>query len=483
MKRAARVVAGSFVVAVGFLACGDDDSTPAPAPTIDGAAPDTNAPKVDASSGADGGVDSSSPADAGQDSSAEASTDASTTITVTGKIISYGVPVANAAVIVAGKTPVTTSVLGTFTVPDVKPPYDVAFASSTTRITVYQGLTRADVVLVAYGPNGVPLPTQHQTTDLTGQVGGGPGLPFTDAPIVTISGGSALSGLATANATTGNYAMSSVQPPTWFGPATTIVGRVHAMLMQGAVGSEKGYYGKATADVSLTDGSLPGGQNVVLDEVGMAEMTIDGDGPLAYNDSPKLDLRPGIKVEEAGGGYFSPQPGGLTLPFSVKRKFVKVPGASLYAELLYNRFAKDTESSLVRASATAATTVTVTPVLAEPPRPSAPAAGTTNVNATTSFEFSKFTGGVHRVSFVSDGNPTVTVFTTATSVKLPDLAAFTLALPKGALYTWRVFGYGPLTSLDDPKLASIIDVPDTNLPPVADARIAASETRTFTTAP
>ena len=70
-----------------------------------------------------------------------------------------------------------------------------------------------------------------------------------------------------------------------------------------------------------------------------------------------------------------------------------------------------------------------------------------------------------------------------TTLGLPDLSPFSVSLPKNTLYTWRVFGYAPLTSLDDAKLAEVLDAQDGTLPPLVDVRAAAATPRVFTTAP
>ena len=66
---------------------------------------------------------------------------------------------------------------------------------------------------------------------------------------------------------------------------------------------------------------------------------------------------------------------------------------------------------------------------------------------------------------------------------LPDLTPFGGQLPKNTVYSWRVFGYAPLTSLDDPRLADTLDSADGVLPPLNEVSVTASKIRTFTTAP
>lgn len=70
----------------------------------------------------------------------------SPTITVEGTVMtSKGIFVSSATVVITGKQPVTTGPGGRFTIPDVRPPYDIAiFSGVSTRATMYRGLTRAN---------------------------------------------------------------------------------------------------------------------------------------------------------------------------------------------------------------------------------------------------------------------------------------------------------------------------------------------------
>ncbi len=70
----------------------------------------------------------------------------SPTITVEGTVMtSKGIFVSSATVVITGKQPVTTGPGGRFTIPDVRPPYDIAiFSGVSTQATMYRGLTRAN---------------------------------------------------------------------------------------------------------------------------------------------------------------------------------------------------------------------------------------------------------------------------------------------------------------------------------------------------
>lgn len=469
MKRPFLVLGVSIALVI--AACGDDDAPTSPQLANDAGPVDASTDRTVTDSGTDSG------SDAGSDGGSDAGDAAPLAITVSGKIIAYGEPRSNVAVVIGGKS-ATTSTLGTFSIADVKPPYDVAFAISPSEVTIYQGLSRPDPVLIAFGKGGLPLPTARSAASLVGQVGGGPGLPFVDQPVVTASGPQNASGFALATAADGTYAMAT--DPTWYGSATTISVKVHATLLSGGLG----YYGFVD-NVTVNEGSTPGNVNIALNSVGVATLTAKADGPADLSGEPaKMFYRGGILLTANGGGYQNPASGAL--PFTVERKFPKVPGATLYSEAYYDRFSAAGERSSARASAPIGDTATVTASLVDPPRPTAPAEAATGIAIGSELTFSAFTGGVHRVTFTSvaaAAGPVVHVLTAASKVKLPDLSALTLSIPKGTAYTWRVHGYAPATSMDDSALPGLLDSPDGNLPPVAAVKTGSSAVRTFTTAP
>ena len=126
-------------------------------------------------------------------------------ITVSGIVKdSYLIPVSGVLVIISGKTPVTSSANGSFSVSDVTTPYDVTVVVGTTKTAVvYQGLTRTDPVLFAYG---VPTPTL-KTATISGTV---PGAASARTRVFFVSGVKLWS--TNANATTGAYTITA----TWY---------------------------------------------------------------------------------------------------------------------------------------------------------------------------------------------------------------------------------------------------------------------------
>lgn len=425
----------------------------------------------------DGGGGDAAPSD-GSSSLLDQTTNADVveTTTVTGKVVAEGQPVANVPIVVGGK-PTMTSAVGTFTMNDVKAPYDVAFAlGNPANVTVYKGLTRPDPTLVAFGDSGPVAAKGRELQSVNGTVtGGGPYPP--NAVTVTVSGPTRAKGIATANPQ-GYFVMEPLAiagPLSWVGPSTTTVGfHAHAVI------NGVGYYGKRDG-VAVTDQGNPGSQQIAMNQVNRVDVMGNVTGPASFTDPNAVRSVAGVRFTADGGGYDFPIGNGA-LPRDGTAKVHEVTGALYFVEASYNRLRGDAEQSFARkAASTAANKLAVT--LPEPARPTAPDDASKDVTNATKFEITAFQGGIQRVTFYATGQPTVTVVTKDTTLALPDLSSFGTSLPKNVLYSWRVFGYAPLGSVDDAKLAEILDAPDGTLPPLVDVRAAAATPRVFTTAP
>ena len=409
---------------------------------------------------------------------ATAKVDVEETFTVSGKIVAGGQPVVNVPVVVGNKPATSTSALGTFTVSGVKPPYDVAFALGTpASITVYEGLTRKDPTLVAYGDGGPrPSPPRREVDSYSGTVSGG-GV-YTTGPLITLSGANRVEVMRSA-LLNGVYEIgtgSIFQPAHWFGPTTTTA-TIHATTDVGG----SAYYGKVDGIV-LSDGNSGGGVNIAMNAVNYVDVACTVNAPAAFAGN-LLRIGGGVRFTALGGGYENTIVTAGPLPRIGSTKLHLVTGGSFYVDAAYNPVGAG-EQSFARKGAVAATSTTSLDVtLADPARPTAPADTAMNVTAATAFSFGALTGGIHRVTFFATTMPTITVFTKDTTVNLPELTPFGVTLPKDTLYEWRVFGYAPLTSLDDPRLVETLDAPDGTLPPLLDVRVTAATPRAFTTAP
>lgn len=410
---------------------------------------------------------------------ATAKVDVEETITVSGKVVAGGQPVPNAPLVVGGRPATMTSALGTFTVTGVKLPYDVAFAiGAPAAVTIYKGLSRPDPTLVAFGDSGPTSAPLRQLQSVNGTITGGT-MPYNPSgPLVTVSGANRVEGIATASPG-GIFTMagnSIAGPVHWVGP-TTAIATFHASIVIAGVG----YYGKRD-NVAMVDDGNPGSQNIAMNQVPLVDVGVSVQGPATFTDGGRTRVAAGARFTAFGGGYENVVGNGV-LPRTGTAKLHEIAGSTFYVDASYNRLGGNEEQSFARKAASAAASTSLGVVLADPARPTAPADAATNVGAATAFTFGALAGGIHRVTFYATASPTVTVFTKDTTVNFPDLAALTVALPKDTLYTWRVFGYAPLTSLDDPRLAETLDAADGTLPPLVDVKITAATPRVFTTAP
>lgn len=419
----------------------------------------------------------------GSGGGAEGSVTPGKPITVTGKIIGYGVGMANVPVVVGGKVAVNTSTLGTFTVPDVQPPYDVVFALKTVdaqpRVTVYQGLTRPDPTLVALGTNGELRPNPIAATSLTGTVEGASGPGWARAPFVSFGAPNRAYGVAQAEKETGAFTMQGTDGPLWYG-ANAVTGSLHASLVLGTAPSVTAFYGRLD-NVTVTSNTKIVDQIVKLEPVSVGTFRAKITAPSSFDDATKTVVNMGTRYEETAG-YFVRAANPGAFPLDVNLSVPLVSGSSFQANVGYTVGA-DGEASYARAVTNAAESAQVTLALAEPPVQTEPSDGATDVARGAAFTFGAFPNGVHRFTLVAANQPTVTVVTAATTVTLPDLAPFAVALPSGVEYTWRVAGYRPLASLDVDELAAFLSTIDGNLPYVDQCEIAISPARKVTFAP
>jgi hypothetical protein len=454
------LLASSLAVgAVVMFACGGDYGSDDPAANPDGGA--------SSSSGGSNG-------DGGPGGTTDGGGTPGKPITVTGKIVSFGVGLANVPVVVGGKTPVNTSTLGTFTVPDVQPPYDVEFALKTSdsqpRVTIYQGLTRPDPTLVALGTNGELRPNPTTATSLSGTVSGANGPGWARVPIVSFSAPNRAYGFAAVDQSSGKYTMQGNDGPMWYG-ANAVTGSLSASLVLDNAMPVTAYYGRVDG-VTVTGGMATSDKNIALAQVQTAVVQAKITAPQRYTDASKTVVNMGIRYPE-GAGYFVKSTN-QAFPLDLKRPVPFVNGGSFQASVGY-ALGGDAEASFARATALATMSGELSLALADPPAQTAPDDGARA--ASNTFTFSAFPGGIHRFTIAAANQPSVTIVTAATSVTLPDLTPFAITLPGNVEYSWRVAGFRPIPSIDADGLAILLAAIDGNLPNVDQCEIAISPAR------
>ncbi|MFO0740228.1 MAG: hypothetical protein U0270_30290 [Labilithrix sp.] len=465
MRVAASLALGAFVLVACASDYGSDD-------------PSASDP------GADGGASSSGngKGDGGSSGNGEGGVIPGKPITVSGKIVSYGVGMPNVPVVVGGKTAVNTSALGTFSVPDVTPPYDVSFALKTNdsqpRVTVYKGLTRPDPTLIALGATAELRPTPTQATSLSGTITGASGPGWARAPVVGFAGPNRATGSVVVDMATGAYTMKGTDGPLWFG-ATSITGTLHAGLVLDNASPVTAFYGKLP-NVNVSGGATITDKTIALQSVPVGVINAKVTAPARYTDATKMILLAAIRYEESAGYFLRST--NLPFPVDVKR-FVPLVNGGVFQMVAGYQAGGDGESSFARAATEPAATAELSVALADPPQHTEPADGAKGVARSTPFTFTAFANGIHRFVFIANNQPSITIITASTSVTLPDLAPFAITIPSDVEYTWRVAGYRPITSMDADELAQFMSPPDGVLPNIERGEYALSAARKVTLAP
>ncbi len=361
------------------------------------------------------------------------------TITVAGTVIGANLqPVASAPVVItSGSTNLstTTNASGAFSVAGVTPPYDATVVTGNQSL-IYKGLTRTDPTLVFLGFS----PGASRSASLSGTVSGGAGFPEPANHVTRTAFGSPEAvDNATAATATGAYNMGTVS---WFGPTTT-TGNIHALQWlfdgTGFPTDYKGYGQKL--NVALSDGGVFASQNVTMS--GVSEAAISGSValPAGYNlASKRMSVgfadRSLIEVLADSGSstnftYTTPNITGATIQMRI------TAGNAAGTSVITTKPGLSVNATGVSIPLPAGSDLSL------PPN------GATNVNNSTTFSYTPFSGGVHFVVFNGPGaNPDYVVVTTAASTTIPNLSSVGLGLPASTAYTWNVQGAAPFASVD-----------------------------------
>lgn len=407
---------------------------------------------------------------------ATATVEVALTPTVAGRVQAAGAPVPNVTVAVSGKPPVSTNERGEFTVVDVTPPYDVTIVDGDARATVYLGLRQLAPTLVPLtGPRPGAQPRQADV--ISGIVGGFDGAGG-DSGTVSVSGPHWLRGSVGVKHDGAFELLGPLHK--WNGPKQAL-GTVYAWKR---TRTERAFFG--SAGVRLEEGGTIDVGTIPLSEVGWGTIHASVSGPAAY--ASRTEVHCGVAFEGQIGTLGHQQKmTSVAEPLPIAElpcRTLKAPGSVMFVAAFYPPLEILTaETSGAWKAAPTADTADLSVSLAEPARPEFPADGATNVTRSTRFGIVPSpSGGIHVVSFEA-APVALRIVSAESAITLPDLSAFSIALPKGKPVTWSVKSYAPLSSLDAPDLAAFLDVPDRALPRVAEAYITTSAKRTFTTAP
>lgn len=388
-------------------------------------------------------------------------------VTVIGKVSTYGGDPAAFLPILAGGQKATTDANGNFSVSGVTVPYDLAILEARhNRATIFQGLMRLEPIVF------VPSSGANENkTDVTFNF---TNLDSTPPPAGLFSGG--YSGCASPEGYN-LFCSSGLSPTTtevsWMGKdhirTTFFAVQTHSEPQ----GVAKVYlrFGKRENE-SLTNG-VANSVNVALEPV--VNKTLGGRVvvPAGYLLN---DRGLGFKMSDVYTPVISRQvsEAGLSPDFTWASPDIPGVKLSLYASAKQG-------SSFVSAMVddVAPDDANLEVLLPMPIGLDQPADNKLGVTNSTVFSWTPFADGVYGVSVYSE-NPNallLTIFTGEPQTTLPDLRGLGFPLPLGITYSWMVFGRAPLASIDE-----LVDGIK-GIPTFPFARMAYTEQRIFTTTP
>lgn len=363
-------------------------------------------------------------------------------ITVNGFVKDYyGQPVSGAAVIITGKTPVTTTASGTFSIPNVTIPYDISLiVSSTKTAVVYKGLSRSDPKLWYLGPGTSVV---YYNASISGTV---PAASGKITRVIFVSGTNY--SYTTADQTAGTYSLNI----SWREAIDSLAGKIYVLrYTTNTSGLPIDYDAYGSKVLTVKNGVTHSNQNFsVSDLSNPSETTMSGtivrptDYTLSYR---TLNIQLDGALIYIAQEYTSPVPdnfsyivpsvAGITFAVTVHASKTSTP---------------NNPSSYFRKTGIAPGSSGVNIKLETAPHLALPLHNSTNVDTLTDFTWSQGGGeGINLVEFYSgvSTNPTYYIFTMGSSLRLPNFSALALGLPANTAYMWRVYRYLPVNSIDN----------------------------------
>ncbi len=371
-----------------------------------------------------------------------------TTITVNGFVKdAYGEPINGVAVIITGKAAVASGPDGSFSLANVTTPYDIIL-STQKYVVVYKGLTRTDPTLTTTSSLGTA-----KTATITGTV------PIAATKITLVffvSGTKTFS--APANSATGAYTINA----TWNTSTTSYVGKVYVLRWTPvASGFPTAYDAFGSKDLTISTG----GSFIVNFSSGELtdppEQTISGAVVRAAT-TYSLNRRE-LHINFGNSTLFIASEVG-TAPLADNFN-ITVPSLAGATYTIHARATQpatvDVRESRFYKSGIAPGTSGLTLTLAAAPQPTAPVNSGTNIDTTTSFLFSPGGAvGVHQVLIYSGvaTNPSFIIYTSGSTVAIPNLVSLGLGLPASTSYYWTVRQISPLASVNDAASSAFVNL-------------------------
>ena len=349
-------------------------------------------------------------------------------ITVSGRVLSGVAPAPGLLIAIGGKT-TRSDASGRFSIPDVAVPYDLIEVDPTGFGTgaVYQGLTRPDPTIAAFGTR-LPL----RTATVHGRMSGGEAIQ--DPGVSTVVGwGSPQSGPVT-GAGQDPYALEV----DWTGP-DAITGAVHALQWRtDSQGVTTFTAHGARQGVQIANGS-DAGADLALAPVTTSSIGGTWSFPADYH---LYSLHLGVAFAD---GALIEVPAGYASPFTFP--FPEIADSSAKLEVR----AQGPHGSLsdVILSHIRPGTSDLNLQLRAAQDLLSPDDGAGGVDTTTEFSWTPTDGGVTLFYVYGASNgPEYLVFTAGTKARLPDLSGYGVALPPGVHLLWNAIAFGPAAGVD-----------------------------------
>ena len=368
------------------------------------------------------------------------------TITVSGAVKDFGdEPISGAAVLIPGKTPVTSGADGSFSISGVTTPYDITFVVSSARgAIVYKGLTRPDPTLHYFNSFfGTP-----KNATISGTV---PAATGKTTRVIYISGDESWS--TTASTTTGSYSFTI----SWRGDTQTQNGRLYVLRWTaGANGMPTAYDAYGDRDLAVSAGGTFSNNNFTAGQLtDPAEMNISGS---VTRPSTNYTLTSRTMYIGFGNAIVTLASEGGTLGDNLSYTTANITGATyaILARAQHNSSSRGTQF-LKKDLAPGAQGVSIP--LTEAPQLSLPVSGGTQIDTSTSFLFSQGGGtgaNIILVSPNSSSDPAYQIFSSAATFTIPNLAGQGLGLPSNRNYNWQVARLYPFSSMDEVASPTLI---------------------------
>jgi len=390
--------------------------------------------------------------------------DSEPVFTVSGKVINengYGIP--DTKVFISGTNePTTTGADGTFAVNGVTAPYDLSMASGNFGY-LYKGLTTFTPQLLAYG-SGATSNSAALTVVIPSMTAGQLcRILFTDGANVQSYDGFI------------RFPRDSTTFQVYWSGAASITGKI-IVLIYTAAGDEIIRYDKyGELDNYTINNAGVQRQTFTASDINVVPgfETVTGSvEPPANYDNLKSELL--IKYGTEGSSFRGIglyQLSGNTFSFIVPTGLTTTPVISIMGMGSGSDHRQTYKTRVVNipSSENVISLETATELISPPENES-------NIDFNTDFSFSPGTGtGVNVVLFKGHGN-IFYVFTTASTVKFPDLSKLGLEFSASSFYNWEIYKFNTFTGIDRFVSSGIHFDPDY-------VSFTLSELRSFTTAP